>query len=145
MASSILNSRLQSAVLEYGVFCQLWPKFDGSNGEHRLTGAEVELIGSHIADPNHLDPACPMCHHVRSALLTIANDLVQQTRLTSPDFLVDVDSHANLVLILPALRNRSLVTVSINFCWNEASRNDVQSHALTDIRTFLSECGIRQG
>jgi hypothetical protein len=144
MASSMLSSRLQSAVFEYGVFYQLWPKFEGSNGERRLIGAEVELIGSHTADPNHLDLACPMCHHVRSALLTVANDLVQQTGLASPDFIIDVDASANLVLILPALGNRSLVTVSINVSWNQGNGNDVESDALSDIKGFLSECGIHQ-
>jgi hypothetical protein len=143
MASSMLNSRLQSAVFEYGVFYQLWPKFEGSNGEHRLIGAEVELIGSHTADPNHLNPACPMCRHVRSALLTIANDLVQ-TGLASPDFLIDVDAHANVLLILPALGNRSLVTVSVNVSWNQGNGNVVEPDALSDIKGFLSECGIHQ-
>jgi len=144
MASSMLSSRLQSAVFEYGIFCQLWPQFDGSNGEHRLVGAEVELIGSHTLDSNHLDPACPACHHVRSALLTIANDLVQQTGIASRHFIIDVDSRANLILILPALGSRSLVTVSINVSWNQGIGNDAQSDVLSDIKQFLSECGIHQ-
>ena len=144
MASSMLGSRLQSAVFEYGVFCQLRPQFEGSNGEHRLAGAEVELIGSHSPRPDHPDPACPMCHHVRSALVAVANDLAQQTGFSSPDFTIDINSHANLVPILPALGNGSLTTVSISISWNDANGDEVRSDALSNIQRFLSECGIPQ-
>lgn len=142
MPFPMLSSRLRPAVSEYRIFCQLWPQFEASNGERRMVGAEVELIGSHSLDPSHFDPGCTVCHHVRSALLTIAHEIVKQTGLTSRRFIVDVDSHANLILILPALGNRSLLTVSLNISWNRD--DDVQSDVLSDIKRFLYENGIHQ-
>ena len=67
MATPALSSRVQSAVAEYGLFWQLWPQFDGTGSERRLVGLEMELIGSHTSDLNHLDPACSMCNHLASA------------------------------------------------------------------------------
>ena len=79
MATSALNSRVQSLVAEYGVFWQFWPQFEQTHGERRLVGFEVELIGSHTSDLNHLDPACPACRHVRSVLLAIADAMPRET------------------------------------------------------------------
>jgi hypothetical protein len=59
MATSALNSRVQSLVTEYGVFWQFWPQFEQTHGERRLVGFEVELIGSHTSDLNHVDPRMP--------------------------------------------------------------------------------------
>ena len=73
MATLSLNAEVQSLVAEYGVFWQLWPQFEQTHGERCLIGFEVELIGSHTSDLNHVDPACPTCHHVRSVLLAIAD------------------------------------------------------------------------
>jgi hypothetical protein len=73
MATSALNSRVQSLVTEYGVFSQFWPQFEQTHGERRLVGFGVESIGSHTSDLNHVDPACRTCRHVRSVLLAIAD------------------------------------------------------------------------
>ena len=142
MPSPMLRSRMQSAVPEYSIFFQFWPRFAGSNGERRMVGTEIELVGSHSSNPNHFDPGCPMCRHVRYALLTIANEIVEHTGLTSRGFMVDIDSHANLILILPALGSRSLATISLNISWNNG--NDLEPEVLSDIKRFLSENGIHQ-
>ena len=81
MATPALNSRVQSLVTEYGVFWQFWPQFEQTHGERRLVGFEVELIGSHTSDLNHVDPACPTCRHVRSVLLAIADLMPGETSL----------------------------------------------------------------
>ena len=85
MATPALNSRVQSLVTEYGVFWQFWPQFEQTHGERRLVGFEVELIGSHTSDLNHVDPACPTCRHVRSVLLAIA-DLMPSELSLQPKF-----------------------------------------------------------
>ena len=85
MATPALNSRVQSLVTEYGVFWQFWPQFEQTHGERRLVGFEVELIGSHTSDLNHVDPACPTCRHVRSVLLAIA-DLMPGELTSQPKF-----------------------------------------------------------
>jgi len=48
-----------------------------------MVGFEVELIGFHTSDLNHLDPACPDCRHVRSVLFGIADALPSRLRKNS--------------------------------------------------------------
>ncbi len=59
MATPALNSQVQSLVAEYSVFWQFWPQFEQIHGERRLVGFELELIGSHTSDLNHLETLCP--------------------------------------------------------------------------------------
>ena len=66
MASAVVSLALQSSVSEYAVFYELWPQFAARGGERQQLGLEVELIGSHTSDVNHIDPACPMCSRLRS-------------------------------------------------------------------------------
>ena len=81
MATSALNSRVQSLVAEYGVFWQFWPQFEQIHGERRVVGFELELIGFHKSDLNHVDPTCPACRHVRSVLLAIATSMPSELSL----------------------------------------------------------------
>jgi hypothetical protein len=143
MATSTLSSGMQSTVAEYDIFWQLWPQFEQAGGERRLIGLEVELIGSHTPDLNHLDLACPRCGRVRSVLLDIANRIVQQTAL---NFAVihDIDSHANSILCLPALGNRSLVSVSVNLSWTDATDRGLDTELLSAVKDCLAKCGIHQ-
>jgi len=143
MATAAMSSRVHSAATEYGVFWQLWPEFDVRSSERRLVGLEVELIGSHTSDLNHVDPACPRCQHVRSILLGIA-DLMMREGIPRRNFLMyDIDSHSNSIMCLPALGNRSAVSVSINFSWSHADGQACEE-LLGEMKTFLAQCGIHQ-
>ena len=106
MANLGVNSHVQSAN-EYGIFWQQWPEFEQADGERRLVGLEVELIGSHVSNNNHIDLSCPMCHQVRLVLLGVAYLMVQDLRRSGEFLTYTVDSHSNSILCLPALGNRS--------------------------------------
>jgi hypothetical protein len=108
MASPVSSSRVQSAIAKYGVFWQLWPQFDSTGGERRQVGFEVELIGFHTPDLNHVDPACPMCHHVRSVLLGVADLLLEKGVFSRDSLTYDIDSHSN------SIRKRTPYTVLLS-------------------------------
>ena len=140
----VIQASVQSAVSEYDVFWQLWPQLDVTGGERRLVGLEVELIGSHSTDRNHIDPACPGCHRVRCVLLDIGNRPVDQTARKSNGITHDIDSHENSILCLPALGSRSAVSVSINCFWTDTTHRTLETELLTHIKEYLAECGIHQ-
>jgi len=144
MLSSAISSRGQSIVNEYGVFWQQWPEFEQISGERRLVGLEVELIGSHASDNNHLDPSCPMCHHVRLILLGIADLMVQDLRGSGNSLTYNVDSHSNSILCLPALGNRSAVSVSVNVHWKAANGQAFEMDLQGRLKAFLAKHGIHQ-
>lgn len=144
MATATLNSRVQSLVTEYGVFWQSWPQFEQTHGERRLIGYEVELIGSHNSDLNHLDPACSTCRHVRSVLLAIAEAIPEEGTIGRNSLMYNVDSHSNSILCLPALGNRSAVSVSIHVSWNRSNGSSFETELLNEIKTFLNRWGIHQ-
>jgi hypothetical protein len=144
MATPALDSRLQFVAAEYGVFWQSWPQFEDANGEHRLVGMELELIGRHASDLNHIDPACPLCRHVRSVLLEIADGMLREAVLTRDFLTYLIDSHSNSILCLPALGNRSAVSVSVYVYRNGASGQPSDTDLLTAIKTYLDKWGIHQ-
>lgn len=144
MATPALASRVQSLAAKYGVFWQSWPQFENINGEHRLIGTELELIGTHASDLNHLDPACPLCRQVRSVLLEIADRTLREAVLTRGVLSYLVDSHSNSILCLPALGNRSAVSVSVYIYWNGASGQPSDTGLLAPIKTHLDKWGIHQ-
>ena len=144
MATPALNSRLQAFVTEYGIFWQLWPQFEQTHGERRLVGLEVELIGSHMSDLNHLDPACPRCRNVRAVLLTIVDLMPEELALSRNSLTYNVDSHSNSILRLPALGNRSAVSVSIYVSWNRSNGPRFETDLTNGIKTSLNRWGIHQ-
>jgi hypothetical protein len=144
MATPTLNSRVQSLVTEYGVFWQFWPQFEQTHGERRLVGVEVELIGSHTSDLNHVDPACPVCSHVRSVLLAIVDLMPGELTLSRNSLTYNIDSHSNSIVRLPALGNRSAVWVSIYVFLNRTSGQSFETDLLAGIKTFLNKWGIHQ-
>ena len=144
MATPALNSRVQSLVTKYGVFWQFWPQFEQTNGDRRLVGFEVELIGSHKSDLNHVDPACPSCRQVRAVLLAIADLMPSQLTLSRNSLTYNIDSHSNSILCLPALGNRSAVWVSICVFMNPANGQSFETDLLNEVKTFLNKWGIRQ-
>jgi hypothetical protein len=144
MRTSALNSGVQSLVTEYGVFWQLWPQFEQIHGERRLVGFEVELIGSHTSDLNHVDPACPRCRNVRAVLLSIAN-LVPADLAPPPNSLTyNIDSHSGAILCLPALGNRSAVWVSIYLSWSGSKGQSFETDLLNEVKISLNRWGIHQ-
>ena len=143
MATSAVNSQVESIISAYGIFWQMWPQFEQVSGERRLVGLEVELIGSHASDANHVDPSCPMCHHVRSVLLDIA-DLMTKDDVDEKALRYDVDSHWNSIFCLPALGNRAAVSVSINVSWSRAASQGFENDLQNRIKSFLDRYGIRQ-
>ena len=144
MATLALNSRIQSLVTEYRVFWQFWPQFEQTHGERRLIGFEVELIGSHTSDLNHVDPACPVCSHVRSVLLAIVDLMPGELTLSRNSLTYNIDSHSNSIVCLPALGNRSAVWVSIYVFLNRTSGQSFETDLLAGIKTFLNKWGIHQ-
>ena len=143
MATTAVNSRVESIVAAYGIFWQMWPQFEQVGGERCLVGIEVELIGSHASDANHLDPSCPMCHHVRSVLLDIA-DLMTKDDVDGNALRYDIDSHWNSIFCLPAFGNRAAVSVSINVSWSRATDQGFETDLQSRIKGFLDKYGIRQ-
>ena len=144
MASPAMSPQGQSVVNEYGIFWQQWPEFEQTAGERRLVGLEVELIGSHASNNNHLDPSCPMCHHVRLVLLGIAYLMVQDLGGSGNSLTYNVDSHSNSILCLPALGNRSAVSVSINVHWRNGTGQSFETDLQSSIRNSLAKRGIHQ-
>jgi hypothetical protein len=144
MATPALSPRVQSVVADYGVFWQLWPQFEQTDGERRLVGFEVELIGSHNSELSHVDPGCPMCHRVRSVLLGIGNLMLREGVLTRDSLTPSIDSHSNSVLCLPALGNRSAVSVSIYIFWSHSQGQAFETDLLATLKTSLAKYGIHQ-
>ena len=144
MATPALNSQVQSLVAEYGVFWQLWPQFEQTHGERHLVGFEVELIGCHTSDLNHIDPACPSCRGVRSILLEITVLLHSNIAGTRNSFAYSVDSHANSIMCLPVLGGRAAVWVTVRLSCPRADDQSLVTDLLDRVRTVLHQWGIHQ-
>ena len=144
MATLALNSEVQSLVAEYSVFWQLWPQFEQIRGERRLVGFEVELFGFHTSDLNHLDPSCPACRDVRSVLLAMADATRRETSFRRHYLTYNIDPHSSSILCLPALGNRSAVSVSIYVFWNRSNGQSFETDLLSEIKSFLDGYGIHQ-
>ena len=144
MASAVVNSDLQFPASENGVFCELWPQVAVIGGERQRLGLELELIGSHTPDVNHIDPACPMCFRLRSFLLAVAKRIMRQITSDLRPIHCSVDSHTNSILCLPARGNRSFVWVSLSISWSDKAGLSLEADVLSDIKERLSRLGIRQ-
>ena len=144
MATPALNSQVQSLVTEYSVFWQSWPQFEQTHGEHRLVGFEVELIGYHMSDLNHVDPMCLSCRHVRSVLLAITDLMHDELTVSRNSLTYSIDSHSNSILCLPALGNRSAVSVSIYVFLNRSNGQSLEGDLLNDVKSMLNKWGIHQ-
>jgi hypothetical protein len=144
MASLSLGFPVHSFVAEYGIFWQLWPQFEQTGGERRIMALEVELIGAHAADLNHVDPACQKCRRVRFALLKVADCMLSEAFLRRDCLRCEVDPHSNSILGLPALGNRSAVWVSIYIHWNGANGQASDVDLSAEIKMYLDKWGIHQ-
>jgi len=143
MAAAVVSSDLQIPVSEY-LFFELWPQFAAIGGERQRLGLEVELIGSHTPDLNHVDPGCPMCSQLRSFLLAVAKRIMYQISSDSRPIHCSIDSHTNSILFLPARGNRSFVSVNLNISWSDRVMSSFEAGLLRDVKERLSRFGIRQ-
>ncbi|MBV9340872.1 MAG: hypothetical protein JO159_08285 [Acidobacteria bacterium] len=143
MATPAVNSRLESIIAAYGICWQMSLQVEQISGAQRLVGLEVELIGFHASDAGHLNPSCPMCHHVKSVLLDLAglmtNDDVDGNALS-----YDLDSHLNSIFCLPALGNRAAVSVSITISWSGTADQAFETDLQSKIKAFMDRYSIHQ-
>ena len=144
MASPAMSPHGPSVITEYGVFWQQWPEFEQTDGERRLVGLEVELIGSHASNNSHLDPSCRLCQRVRLVLLGIAYLMVEDLRGGGNSLTYNVDSHSNSILCLPVLGNRAAVSVSINVHWRASRGQAFEMDLQGKLRAFLAKHSIHQ-
>ena len=105
---------------------------------------EVELIGFHASELNHVDPRCPKCRNVRAVLFEVAHFLPQEVRPGDPSLTYNVDSHSNSILCLPALGNRAAVSVSVYISWSRSIGHSFEMDLSIEIKTFLNRWGIHQ-
>jgi hypothetical protein len=63
---------------------------------------------------------------------------------TRDHFNYGIDSHSNSILCLPALGNRSAVSVSISLSWNHAPAPMFEADLQTNIKTLLAKYRIHQ-
>ncbi len=127
------------------VFMHVWPVSMPSNGTQRFSAHEVELIGSHTADPSHLDPSCNACHDLRGQLERVARAAVDRVA-PSPDDGVDFDIYYDPGSIVCSPNGlRPCVTVSIYVSsYADTGRSSNASDAVSQIKHVLSEFGIRE-
>ena len=147
MATSVSSPRLNTSFNGYYTACSVWPVYCQMNGERRQIGYEVELLASHSADPDHLDPGCLACNRLRNKLLTIANAVVASI---SPSLRESVrcESHARDAssLFWPRLGNRSLVSVSISISHRHGFDRPIDQSeiaTLDEIKNRLAELGVQ--
>ncbi len=111
MATAVTNAKRNDWLNGFAVFWHMWPYRTVIDREVRQIGFELELIGSHCVDPNHLNPGCPQCRRVRSALLVVAEHLANHVFPNLQESLTyDIDPHPTSVVYSA---NRACVTVSI--------------------------------
>ena len=128
------------------VFLHLWQAHVPNNGTGRESAVEVELIGSHTSDASHLNPSCPACRHLRSALLSIAQEAVQRVASAgSAGITFDVYADPACIVCSPGDGQRPCVTVSIYVgSRSDSSAQNGFSAAVGQIRQALGALGIRE-
>lgn len=147
MVTSATQPEVNSFLRSSAVLWQLWPQHAVIHGERRQIGFELELIGSHTLDSNHLDPGCTQCYQLRSILLAIADQLAHDVFRDHDSVTYDIDPHSASIVCLPGLANRPCVTVSIIV--TESHALDRAPGTLSDLvvsraRDYLAELGIPQ-
>lgn len=138
------NSILEELVTKYDIALQVWPIYSLLNGERIESGFELELIGSHSNDFDHLDPRCRECTRVRTALSLIAKHIVQQKLLSVHlPYSCDILDHSSSILCSSRYGNRPAVNVSINVNFQNGSIK-VEGTILSKLKKYLAEFGISE-
>ena len=138
-----MRSTSSEFVRTQDVFMHVWAVPTTAAGARRGSEHEVELIGSHTADPRHLDASCSACHHLRAQLESIARTASERTtRLTSQS--ADFDVYTDPALIVCGIGQRPCVTVSIYVRdrTDHAHANDTD--AVSQLKQVLAALGIRE-
>ncbi len=128
------------------VFMHVWPVPTlTSDGTRPESAHEVELIGSHTADPNHLDPSCSACRQLRSRLQSIAREAVErvaQSAGDSPD--LDIYYDPGCIVCSPS-GQRPCVTVSIYVhVQQDHSPSNTSADTISEIKNVLSKLGVHE-
>lgn len=136
---------VNGALKNYAVVWHGWPYRSVIDGEVRQVGFELEFIGSHCLDPNHLDPGCPQCHRVRAALLVVAEHLANHVFPNLQESLTyEIDSHSTSVVYSA---NRACVTVSIIVMQRHAFDRPIDfsdNSLLGSVKQSIAELGIAE-
>lgn len=147
MATPEVKLNLDEVRKQYSLFWKIWPEYVVLGSERRQVGFEVELIGSHSSDPNHIDPACTICHRVQHVLLLIAAAAVEDGHEAQDSVRHEITHDPQSVVCSPGWGNRACVTVSIHIL-HKRGFDQLVSQAETDflegIRTHLLELGLSQ-
>jgi hypothetical protein len=145
--TAVMKSKpnLNGALNNCAVFWHVWPYRTVIDREARQIGFELELIGSHCVDPNHLNPGCPQCRHVRSALLVVAEHLTNYVFPNLQQSLAyDIDSHSTSIVYSA---NRACVTVSIIVMHRQAFDHAIDlsdNFVLATVKQSMAELGIAE-
>jgi len=147
--ATILNNNLRSSPDQcpdnYVVFWHLWPQQAVVDDERRQVGFELELMGSHSPDAGHLDPECIKCSGLRSALVSVAEQLADKILSEFGDSVTaEVDPHAASIICLPSLAYRACITVSVIFAHKQLLDGDDarDESMLARLRQYLVELTI---
>ena len=146
MATSVCSPGLNTSLNGYYTACSVWPVYFQMKGERRQIGYEVELLGSHSADPDHLDPGCLACNRLRNRLLAIAKAVIASISSSLRES-VRCEIHARDAssLFWPRLGNRSLVSVSINISHQHGFDRPIDQSemaTLDEVKNRLAAFGI---
>lgn len=140
---------MQSATYEFAaaeeVFMHVWAVPTSGDGTRRISEREVELIGSHTADPKHLDPSCSACHHLRAQMESIARTAVERTASSiqrPADF--DVYSDPGSIVFSPGNGQRPCVTVSIYVRDRAERARSNDDDPVSELKLVLGAHGIRE-
>lgn len=135
---------LTELVKSYNISCQVWPEYLFVDGERRQTGFELELLGSHCSDSHHFDLTCSMCKRVLATLRAIAGSIVPRS---DNSVRYEIDAHAQSIVLLPRLQNRSFVTLSIRISHSQGFDQPIdayQINCLNEIKGHLQRVGVRE-
>lgn len=125
------------------VFMHVWGVPTTGDGMRRGSEHEVELIGSHTADPSHLDPSCSVCHHLRARMESIARTASERTgHLASQETYFDV--YSGPASIVCGNGQRPCVTVSIYVRDQADHAHSNGDDPVSQLKHVLSSLGIRE-
>ncbi len=145
MATAVTIAKRNGWLNGFAVFWHVWPYRTVIDREVRQIGFELELMGSHCLDPNHLDPGCPQCRRIRSALIAVAEHLTNDVFPNIQESLTyDIDSHSTSVV---CWANRACATVSIIVMHRHAFDRAIDvsdTLVLGTIKQSMAELGIAE-
>ncbi len=145
MATAVTNAKRNGWLNGVAVFWHVWPYRTVIDREVRQIGFELELMGSHCVDPNHLDPGCPRCRRVRGALLVVAEHLANHVFPNLQESLTyEIDSHSTSIVYSA---NRACVSVSIVVMHRHAFDRAIDGSdnlVLGSLKQSMAEIGITE-